>query len=97
MPEFVEGRIRYNFPDGFYILRLEESAYYIKHWQHFAEQNGGGGNKECDYVVFDPESKTLWLIEVKDYRAASGQSRLSWRLNSPKSAEMPLAVYLLLN
>jgi hypothetical protein len=70
MPEFVEGQIRYDFPEGFSILRLEDSTYYAKHWQHFAEQNGGAGNKECDCIAFDPKSKTLWLIEVKDYRAA---------------------------
>lgn len=70
MPEFVEGQIRYDFPEEFSIVRLEDSTYYTKHWQHFAEQTGGEGNKECDFIAFDPKSKTLWLIEVKDYRAA---------------------------
>lgn len=66
-----EGHIKYEFPEEFLVVRLEESVYYSKHWQHFAEHNGGLGNKECDFIAFDPKTKTLWLIEVKDYRAAT--------------------------
>jgi len=66
-----EGRISYEFPDGFLVVRLEESAYYSKHWQHFAEHSGGLGNKECDFIALDPKTKTLWLIEVKDYRGTT--------------------------
>jgi hypothetical protein len=45
--------------------------YYRNYWQSFAMARGSEGNKECDFIALDPERKTLWLIETKDYRHAN--------------------------
>lgn len=64
---FREGRIAFDFPNGWLIARPEASAYYSKHFQHFAPHNAG--NKETDFLAWEPSEKQLWLMEVKDYRA----------------------------
>jgi hypothetical protein len=61
--EDQEGRLRFTFPEKWVVLRLEKSAYYSRHFQRFC-----GGCKETDFTLWDPGSRTLWLLEVKDYR-----------------------------
>lgn len=58
-----EGRIRFDFPESWRVCRPEKTSYHKRHFQNFA-----GGCKETDFVLFDPASSTLWLLEVKDYR-----------------------------
>jgi len=60
-----EGRIRFEFPAAWQVCRPEKTSYHKRHFQSFA-----GGCKEMDFVLFEPSSRTLWLLEVKDYRTA---------------------------
>jgi hypothetical protein len=63
MPQFYqEDRIRFEFPDGWKVLRPEKASYYKRHFQTFA-----GGCKEMDFILFEPVNRVLWLLEVKDY------------------------------
>jgi hypothetical protein len=59
---FQEGRIRFEFPDGWTVLRPEKASYYTRHFQKMA-----GGCKEMDFVLFEPANRVLWLLEAKDY------------------------------
>ena len=63
---FREGQISFDFPNGWLIARPGESPYYSRHFQRFG--SGGQGVKEADFVAWDPAEKTVWLMEVKDYR-----------------------------
>lgn len=63
MPQsYQENRIRFEFPDGWKVLRPEKASYYTRHFQNFA-----GGCKEMDFILFEPANRVLWLLEVKDY------------------------------
>ena len=68
MQIFAEGRVTFEFDDSFTVVRAEMSRYYAKRWQSFASVSGSAGNKGTDFVAYEPLTKTLWLIEVKDYR-----------------------------
>lgn len=59
---FPEGNLTFSFPDDWRICRPESTSFYSRHFQRFC-----GGCKEMDFVAFDPTSRTLWFIEVKDY------------------------------
>lgn len=62
MPQtFKEGRIQFGFPDDWLVCRPEKCSYYTKHFQRLA------GSKEMDFILFEPDEKRLWLLEVKDY------------------------------
>lgn len=60
---FQEGRVRFEFPENWKVLRAGTSSYYTKHFQKLA-----GGCKEMDFLLYDPTNSTLWLLEVKDYQ-----------------------------
>ena len=64
MPRVVEGSITFDFPTGFVVQKLDDTTFYKKHFQSFAQ-----GSKAVDFLAFDPKESELWLIEVKDYRA----------------------------
>jgi hypothetical protein len=68
MKSYSEGNITYAFPDTFTVLRLGETSFYQKRWQHFSVPKKSEGNKEVDFLVFDPASHQLWMLETKDYR-----------------------------
>jgi hypothetical protein len=59
---FIEDALRFEFPDEWLICRPESSSFYARHFQWFA-----GGCKEMDFLAYDRERRTLWMIEVKDY------------------------------
>lgn len=59
---FQEGRLRFDFPADWKVLRPGESSYYRRHFQNFC-----GGCKEADFVLLNPNSRELYLLEVKDY------------------------------
>lgn len=72
MPQrFVEGKIRFDFPDEWKVCRPEKSAFYTRHFQSFC-----GGSKEIDFLLLEPDSPTLWLLEVKDYTSTSRKKSL---------------------
>jgi hypothetical protein len=64
MPRVVEGSITFDLPVGFVVQKLDDTTFYRKHFQSFAQ-----GSKAVDFLVFDPKTPELWLLEVKDYRA----------------------------
>jgi hypothetical protein len=66
---YIEGSITYMVPEYCVVFRPEESTFYSRHWQSFAVEHGGDGNAEIDFVIFDNQTKCLWLVEAKDYRA----------------------------
>lgn len=61
--DFTEGSLAFSFPDEWLVCRPEESSYYAGQFQKFCD-----GCKEMDFLAYNPETRTLWLIEVKDYR-----------------------------
>lgn len=71
MPQIIEGSLTFDFPTKFKVQKLDDSAFYRRHFQSFAS-----GQKAVDIVAFDtanPElwltaNPELWLIEAKDYR-----------------------------
>lgn len=58
-----EGKICYTFPEGWDATKFDDWSFYRKQFQ-----NALCGNKAVDFLAFEPDSKTLWLIELKDYR-----------------------------
>lgn len=57
----VDGK-GFSFPAGWQIWKYDDSAFYRRHFQSFAS-----GSQAVDIVAISPD-KTLWLLEVKDYR-----------------------------
>lgn len=62
--DFNEGSLNFKFPDDWLVCRAEHSKYYKEKFQKFVEPS-----KEMDFFAYEPAAKTLWLIEVKDYRS----------------------------
>jgi hypothetical protein len=63
MLRVVEGSITFDFPNGFVVQKLDDTTFYKKHFQSFAQ-----GSKAVDFLAFDPQESELWFLEVKDYR-----------------------------
>lgn len=63
MSEFAEGRLVFVFPDDWTAVKYDTWAFYRNQFQSVA-----GGCKAVDLLAVEP-TRTLWLIEVKDYRA----------------------------
>lgn len=57
----VDG-VRLTMPAGWWAWKYDESDFHQNRFQSFA-----GGLKAMDVVAWEP-NKTLWLIELKDYR-----------------------------
>lgn len=60
---FVEGVHRFWIDEGYVVCRIECSEFYSRRAQNFC-----GGCKEMDFLLYHPEKRDLWLVEVKDYR-----------------------------
>ena len=60
---YVEGVHRVWIDEGYVVCRIECSDYYARQAQNFC-----GGCKEMDFLLYHPERRDLWLVEVKDYR-----------------------------
>jgi hypothetical protein len=60
---FTEGSLSFTFPDSWLLCRPQDLAFYSRQFQSFC-----GGCKEIDFIAYDPLTKTLWLLEVKDFR-----------------------------
>lgn len=63
MPSLTEGKIRFNFRDGWEATQYDSWAFYANQFK-----DACGGNKAVDFLAFHPDEEPLWLIEVKDYR-----------------------------
>lgn len=66
MTRLTEGRLVHEFPAGWIAWKCDDAPYYRNHFQAFA-----GGAKSVDFAAVSPgNDPILWLIELKDYRAA---------------------------
>lgn len=63
MPSLQEGKLRLDFPDDWEVQKYDEWIYYLK---QFSRQRDG--LKAVDVLAWQPDSKTVWLVEIKDYR-----------------------------
>ncbi|MBI4322293.1 MAG: hypothetical protein HY675_27685 [Chloroflexi bacterium] len=63
MPTLREGSLVCTFPDDWEVTKYDDWAFYRN---QFA--NCCCGNKAVDFLAHDPIDRTLWLIELKDYR-----------------------------
>ncbi len=64
MASFSVGSLTFHFPDEWRVEKYDEWAYYRNQLSRLRD-----GIKAVDLVGLDPDSKTVWLIEVKDYRS----------------------------
>ena len=62
MISIKEGSLQFDFPDDWQVTKYDEWRFYVKHFQKISESV-----KAVDIIALSPE-KTLWLIEIKDYR-----------------------------
>lgn len=58
----TEGRLTFHFPANADVSKYDDWSFYRNQFNHCF-----GGTKAIDFVYVD--TSTLWLIEVKDYRA----------------------------
>ena len=58
-----EERLACTFASGWLATKFDDWAFYQKRFKDFF-----CGNKAVDFLAHDPAQKTLWLIELKDYR-----------------------------
>lgn len=63
MPTINEGKLTFIFPDEWRAILYDKDSFYREHFQGFAD------GKAVDIVAFAPKGESLWLIEIKDYRA----------------------------
>jgi hypothetical protein len=63
VPILTEGKLACAFPDTWHAMKYDDWAFYRNQFQ-----NCCGGNKGIDFLAYDPAGRTLWLVEMKDYR-----------------------------
>ncbi|GAB4216997.1 MAG: hypothetical protein OHK0022_58810 [Roseiflexaceae bacterium] len=63
MTQYAEGNITFDFPDHWHVTKYDDWAFYRNQFMKSCD-----GNKGVDFLAYDPQDRTLWLIEVKDYR-----------------------------
>ena len=61
-----EGRLKFQFEEASVSWKYDDSSFYRNQFQSFA-----GGAKGVDFLCHTKD--TVWLIEVKDYRAHERQ------------------------
>jgi hypothetical protein len=66
-----EGALAFEFPGDRLVCRLDGTRFFQKRLQSFAKAPDGPGSKSVDLVAVAPDDDAVWLIEVKDYRAAA--------------------------
>lgn len=63
IPDIVEGKLTFTFPNSWQALKYDETSFYQKHFQKLGE------SRCVDIVAFETGTDDqLWLLEVKDYR-----------------------------
>lgn len=63
MTTIQEDALTLRFPAAWRVFKYDETSFYRNHAQGLA------GSKAVDVVAHEPVANTLWLIELKDYRA----------------------------
>lgn len=61
--QLKEGKLACDFPDSWEVTKYDDWAFYKKQFKDCCK-----GNKGMDFLGFEATYKTLWLIELKDYR-----------------------------
>ena len=56
-------KLEFSFPEDWQVTKYDDWAFYQRHFKDCCT-----GNKGVDLLAFDPHTRTLWLLEVKDYR-----------------------------
>jgi hypothetical protein len=72
MPTLVEGKLSCTFPPEWDATKYDDWAFYRNQFV-----NCCGGNKAVDFLAYDLPSRTLWLIELKDYRQSQRTKGIS--------------------
>jgi hypothetical protein len=62
MPTLTEGRISYEFNGSWIASKYDDWVFYRNKFHRICD------NKAVDFIAYNPGDKTLWLIEIKDYR-----------------------------
>lgn len=63
MKRLDEDHLAHDFPDEWEAEPYDRWSFYRRQFQ-----NCCGGNKAVDFLAYDPGERTLWLVEIKDYR-----------------------------
>jgi hypothetical protein len=63
MQRFTEDKLACNFPDVWHVTKYDNWPFYRKQFQLCCT-----GNKGVDFLGIDPDTKELWMVELKDYR-----------------------------
>ena len=63
MPRLIEQELAYDFPSSWEVTKYDDWAFYRNQFQNCCK-----GNKAMDFLAFNPADRTLWMIEIKDYR-----------------------------
>lgn len=66
MKRLTEDKLAHDFPDAWSVTKYDDWAFYRNQFQ-----NCCGGNKAMDFLGYDPTERTLWMVELKDYRQFS--------------------------
>lgn len=67
MPTLYEAHLACTFPDNWDVTKYDDWVFY-KNKNKTGFSDACGGNKGVDFLAYDHQSRTLWLIELKDYR-----------------------------
>jgi hypothetical protein len=68
----TEGKIICEFDDNWSISKYDNWAFYRNQFQ-----SSCCSNKAVDIVAYDKDARTLWLIELKDYRMIARTKEIS--------------------
>lgn len=63
MPTITEGKLSYTFSDTWNVTKYDDWVFYRRQFERSC-----CGNKAVDFLAYNPGDRTLWLIELKDYR-----------------------------
>jgi hypothetical protein len=63
MAALVEGSLEFSFLETWVITKYDDWPFYQNRFKDCC-----CGNKAVDFLALEPNTTTLWLIEVKDYR-----------------------------
>ena len=63
MPTLYEAHIACTFPDNWDVTKYDDWMFYRNRFSSVC-----GSSKAVDFLAYDRHNRTLWLIELKDYR-----------------------------
>ena len=63
MSVLQEGKLACTFPSNWKVTKYDDWAFYRNRFV-----NCCCGNKAVDFLAYNPRDRTLWLVELKDYR-----------------------------